>query len=119
MMMVVRVCVCDAARLGAKGDTFRRPARASFAWRNFAFLNFTYEGPLGPAIGRTSEVVAGGARTFFERVSNGWGSCLLPAGWALRAQPVRERALPDPKEASSEVLVRYRHWPVRRCNEAG
>ena len=68
MMMVVRVCVCDAARLGAKGDTFRRPARASFAWRNFAFFNFTYEGPLGPAIGRTSEVVAGGARTFFERV---------------------------------------------------
>ena len=27
--------------------------------------------------------------------------------------------MPDPKEASSEVLVRYRHWPVRRCNEAG
>ena len=73
MMMVVRVCVCGAARLGAKGDTLRRPARASFAWRNFAFFNFTYEGPLGPAIGRTSEVVAGGARTFFERVFDGWG----------------------------------------------
>ena len=82
--MVVRVCACDAARLGAKGDTFRRPARASFAWRNFAFFNFTYEGPLGPAIGRTSEVVAGGARTFFERVFWRLGVGRIPAGGAER-----------------------------------
>ena len=85
MMMVVRVCVCDAARLGAKGDALRRPARASFAWRNFAFFNFTYEGPLGPAIGRTSEVVAGGARTFFERAFLTAGGGAYSGWWGRKA----------------------------------